>query len=106
MKRHLTRDELIARAKAEATAYAATGRAVKLISLVILEAEFHFNAEQLKTFVERFDDTLEYYDRSNDYNKLLDEWNEYFKETIGEDVLKWSGIDDKPLKEQNRQSVH
>lgn len=95
MKRHLTRDELIWKAKKEAEAYAVTGRAVKLISLVILEAEFHFTTEQLKTFVERFDDTLEYYDRSKDYNALLDEWNDYFKDTIGEDILKWSGVKEK-----------
>ena len=89
MKHNMTKNDLIWRAKTEAEAFAASGRAVKLISLVILEAEFNFDSEKLRTFVERFDETLEYYNKSNDYNKLLNEWNDYFKDTIGEDVLKW-----------------
>lgn len=89
MKHNMTKNDLIWRAKTEAEAFAASGRAVKLISLVILEAEFNFDSNKLRTFVERFDETLEYYNKSNDYHKLLNEWNNYFRETIGEDVLKW-----------------
>lgn len=88
-KRHLSKSELLYKAKTEATAFATTGRAVKLISLVILTEEFHFTPEQQKLFLERFDDTLDFYNESNDYKKLLNEWNDYFKETIGEDILSW-----------------
>ena len=91
MSRHLSKAEILFRAKTEATAFIATGRAVKLISMVILSEEFHFEPEQLKQFLVRFEDTLDYYNGSNDYKALLNEWNEYFKETIGEDVLNWEG---------------
>lgn len=88
-KKHLDRDEALWKAKIEAKAFAASGRSVKLISLVILSEEFKFTPEQLALFLERFDETLEFYDHSKDYHKLLNEWNEYFKDTIGTDVLKW-----------------
>ena len=82
LKRHLSKSEILFKAKTEATAYMATSRAVKLISLVILSEEFGFDPSELKLFLERFDDTLDYYNTSNDYKQLLTEWNEYFKETI------------------------
>lgn len=89
MKHHMNREEALWRAKVEAEAFSASGRSVKLISLVILSEEFKFTPEQLSLFLERFDKTLEYYNDTKDYNKLLNDWNDYFKDTIGEDVLKW-----------------
>lgn len=88
-KRHPNRNDILERMRIEATAFMASGRSVKLIALVILSEEFKFDADQLKTFLERFEDTLDYYNKSDDYTKLLNEWNDYFKETIGEDILKW-----------------
>lgn len=88
-KMHPNRNDILERMRIEATAFMASGRSVKLIALVILSEEFKFDADQLKTFLERFEDTLDYYNKSDDYTNLLNEWNDYFKETIGEDILKW-----------------
>lgn len=88
-KRHPNRNDILDRMRIEATAFMASGRSVKLIALVILSEEFKFDAEQLKIFLDRFEDTLDYYNKSEDYTKLLNEWNDYFKEIIGEDILKW-----------------
>ena len=85
--KHLDRNAVNAKLKAEATAFAASGRAVKLISLIVLQEEFNFDAERLKTFLERFDDVLDYYNKSKDYQALLHEWDDYFEQELGEKIL-------------------
>ena len=85
--KHLDRNGVIARMKAEATAFAASGRAVKMISLIVLHEQFGFSAEQLREFLDRFEEVLDYYNESKDYQGLLHEWDDYFKELLGEAIL-------------------
>lgn len=86
--KHLSKNEIIARAMSEKAALSAAGKATLIISLVILHEEFSFDEEMLNDFVERYEDTLDYYNGSNDYQKLLKEWNDYFSEYAGISVLK------------------
>lgn len=86
-RRHLTKDELILKAKTEQQAFVATGRAVKMIALIVLHERYGFTAEDCKEFLERFEDVLDYYNKSKDYNELLKEWDEYFFDEIGEHIL-------------------
>lgn len=85
--KHLNRDAVNAKLKAEATAFAASGRAVKMISLIVLQEEFGFTAQQLRTYLDRFDDVLDYYNTSKDYQALLHEWDDYFEQELGEKIL-------------------
>ena len=86
-KRHLTKDEIIFKAKAESMAFVATGRAVKMIAMIVLRERFGFTNEDLKEFLERFEDVLDYYNKSKDYQALLKEWDDFFYEEIGERIL-------------------
>lgn len=85
--KHKSRNEILAQMKTEALAYLATGRAVKLISLIVLHEQFGFDAEDLKKYLESFEDVLDYYNKSKDYQALLEEWDEYFEQEIGERIL-------------------
>lgn len=85
--KHLSRDAVNAKLKAEAEAFAASGRAVKMISLIVLQEEFGFTAQQLRTYLDRFDDVLDYYNTSKDYQSLLHEWDDYFEQELGEKIL-------------------
>lgn len=89
-KKHLNRDETLYKMKTEATAYVASGRAVKMIALIVLHERYGFTAEDCKEFLERFEDVLDYYNKSKDYQALLKEWDDYFFEEIGEHIL-WDG---------------
>lgn len=89
-KKHLNRDETLYKMKTEATAYVASGRAVKMIALIVLHERYGFTTEDCKEFLERFEDVLDYYNKSKDYQALLKEWDEYFFEEIGEHIL-WDG---------------
>ena len=85
--KHKSKNEVLAQMKAEALAYLATGRAVKMISLIVLHEQFGFDAEDLKKYLESFEDVLDYYNKSKDYQALLEEWDEYFEQEIGERIL-------------------
>lgn len=85
--KHKSRNEVLAQMKTEALAYLATGRAVKMISLIVLHEQFGFDAEDLKKYLESFEDVLDYYNKSKDYQALLEEWDEYFEQEIGERIL-------------------
>ena len=89
-RRHLTRDELILKARTEQQAFVATGRAVKMIALIVLREQFSFGTDDLKKFLRWFEDVLEYYNESKDYQALLHEWDDFFEEEIGERIL-WDG---------------
>ena len=89
-KRHLNRAETLYKMKTETTAFVATGRAVKMIALIVLHERYGFTAEDCKEFLERFEDVLDYYNKSKDYQALLKEWDDYFFEEIGEHIL-WDG---------------
>lgn len=95
MKHHSTKQELLHRLRIESKAFIASGRAVKLIALIILEKEFEFDPDGLKTFLECFEDTLDYYNQSKDYQKLLTEWDEYFIEELGQSILNPEGDEHK-----------
>ena len=86
---HLNRNALIEKAKAESLAFMASGRAVKLISLIVLHQEegFNFDADQLRLFLDRFEEVLEYYNTSKSYQDILAEWDDYFKDLLGESIL-------------------
>ena len=86
---HLRRNELIERAKAESMAFMASSRAVKLIALIVLHQEdtFNFDADQLRLFLDRFEEVLEYYNESKSYQSVLKEWDAYFEELLGEPIL-------------------
>lgn len=85
--KHRSKNEILSQMKTEAVAYMATGRAVKLISLIVLHEQFGFDAEDLKKYLESFEDVLDYYNKSKDYQALLEEWDEYFEQEIGERIL-------------------
>ena len=85
--KHLTKNQLLEKARIEAKALQVAGRANLLISLVILNECFEFGPEYISEFVERYEETLEFYNNSKDYQKLLTEWNDYFKDLCGVDVL-------------------
>lgn len=87
MKKHMSKDQLLFKMKTEQMAYLASGRAVKLIALIVLHEQYHFNAEQCKEFLERFEDVLDYYNKSKEYTSILEEWDEYFEQEIGERIL-------------------
>ena len=86
-KRHLGKDELNALMKQSRRDRDADARATLLITLVILSEEFQFDSEALNNYVDRFWDTLDYFNNSKDYQKLLEEWNQYFWETAGIKVI-------------------
>ena len=88
MKKHINdKSALMAMMKHEATAFAAAGRAVKLISLIILCEQFKFSAEDLKLYLDSFEDVLDHYNKSNDYKALLEEWDSYFEQELGARIL-------------------
>ena len=89
-KRHLTKDEILFKQKTEAKAFLASSRAVKMIALIVLREQFSFGADDLKKFLEGFEDVLDYYNESKDYQALLHEWDDFFEEEIGERIL-WDG---------------
>lgn len=86
-KRHLTRDEINALAKGRSEGLDTSARAMQLVSLVVLHEAFDFDAQLLNDFVDRFQEALEYYNESNDYQKMLKEWNDYFRDYAGIDLL-------------------
>ena len=88
MKRHKTRFELIEQAKHERKFTDAVWRVNLLVTLIILHDIYDFDAERLREFVDKYSEVLEYYNNSNDYNKLIDEWDRYFNEYAGINVLK------------------
>ena len=89
-KKHMDRDMALFKMKTEAEAFMSTSRAVKMIALIVLHEKFHFGAKDLREFLERFEDVLDYYNKSHDYQELLHEWDDYFLEEIGERIL-WNG---------------
>lgn len=87
MKRHLSKQEIMFKLKTEAEAFMATGKAVKLITLVVLSDIFDFDAEALKEYLDAFERVLERYNTSDDYHALLEEWDNFFFEELGEHIL-------------------
>lgn len=82
-----SKEDLLWRLKVESEAFYGTSRAVKLVSLIILRQEFQFSNEDLQKYLERFEEVLEYYNQSNDYKALLNEWDEYFEQELGVRIL-------------------
>lgn len=86
-QKHLTPMELNLLQKKQAEALTAAGKAMQIIALVILKEEFGFGPKRLGRFMDRFEDTLDYYNGSDDYQGLLQEWNEYFADYAGIRIL-------------------
>ena len=87
-RRHLTKDEINERKKIQAEALSAAGKSIQLVTLVVLHDQLGYDADQLNEFLDLFQQALEYYnDESHDYNALLHEWNDYFVDYIGVDIL-------------------
>lgn len=86
-QRHLSGVELL-QMKAREHAYLVTAqRTTLLISLVIMYEKYGWDAEQLNDWVDAYEDVLNYYNESKDYDKRLHEWNDFFKEYAGIDIL-------------------
>lgn len=88
-QQHMNKDLLNLVRKKQAEAFDTSGKATLIIALVILKEEFKYGPERLNRFVDRYQDTLDYYNESNDYQALLDEWNQYFYDYAGIKVLPW-----------------
>jgi len=84
---HLNKKELIAKAKADALAFMTSGRAVKLIAMIVLREKFQFSADDLRLFLDSFEDVLDYYNKSKGYQDLLHEWDDFFHDELGEYIL-------------------
>lgn len=87
MKKHLQKAEVLQMLKHESEAYLASSRAIKLISMIVLREQFQFSKEDLRTYLDSFEDVLSYYNKSKDYKALLNEWDEFFEDEIGERIL-------------------
>ena len=61
--------------------------AMKIITLVILREEYKWGPKRLNDFMDRFQDVLDYYNGSDDYQALLMEWNDYFYDYAGIKIL-------------------
>lgn len=86
-KKHLGKNELNALMSQQRRDFDAISRAVLIVAMVILHEAFSFDSEALSDFVDRFWDTLEYFNNSKDYQKLLEEWNQFFWEEAGIKVI-------------------
>ena len=86
-QRHLSADALLAVKKAQTQALEAAGKSMQLITLIILHEKYQFGPKRLNEFMEHFEDVLDYYNNSNDYQALLREWADYFKEYAGIQIL-------------------
>lgn len=87
-KRYMTRDEINERKKIEAEALSTAGRCMQLVTMVVLHDQLGFDADQLNEFIELFGQALEYYNDSNDYRGLLEQWNNYFVDYAGIDIMR------------------
>ena len=85
--KHLSKAEIILKARSDATALQTAAKAMQIVSMVVLHEAFNFDADQLAEYVDRFQDTLDYYNASKDYQALLKEWDDYFKDYCGVSIL-------------------
>ena len=86
-KHHPSGMELL-QIKAREHAYlVAAQKTTMIISMVILHQKYEWDAEQLNGWVDAYEDVLEYYSESKEYNGLLKEWNDYFRDYAGIDIL-------------------
>lgn len=86
-RKHLSASELLLVHKTQSMALNAAAKSMQVITLVILREEFKWGPVRLNRFMDRFQDTLDYYNNSNDYQALLQEWAEYFAEYAGIRIL-------------------
>ena len=86
-KPHYTREELLLLGKRQREALDTAAVAMKIITLVILREEYKFGPKRLNDFMDRFQDVLDYYNGSDDYQALLMEWNDYFYDYAGIKIL-------------------
>ena len=88
MKRqHMTAEEINRVRMAQKQALDTAAVAMKIITLVILREEYKWGPKRLNDFMDRFQDVLDYYNGSDDYQALLMEWNDYFYDYAGIKIL-------------------
>lgn len=87
MKRHMTAEEINRVRIAQKQALDTAAAAMKIITLVIMHEEYKFGPKRLNDFMDRFQDVLDYYNGSDDYQALLMEWNDYFYDYAGIKIL-------------------
>lgn len=87
MAKHLEKNALLSRLKQEKTFTDRIWKANLLITMVILNDKFDFDDKDLNEFVDSYHDVLEYYNESDRYQELLEEWNQYFWEYAGVKVI-------------------
>ena len=89
MARHMSKEEVLDQIWANKKAVDRIWKGNMLISLIILHDKFDFDAADLNEFVDSYHDVLEYYNASNQYDKLLEEWNNYFWDYAGIKVIEY-----------------
>ena len=88
MKRqHMTAEEINRVRMAQKQALDTAADAMNIITLVILREEYKWGPKRLNDFMDRFQDVLDYYNGSDDYQALLMEWNDYFYDYAGIKIL-------------------
>ena len=86
-KRHLSRHELNEKNKQDKYGFSIAGKAHQLLTLAVLVDEFEFTPDELNRYVTAYGDVLSYYNDSDDYQKRLQEWNEFFIEYAGIKII-------------------
>ena len=88
MKRqHMTAEEINRVRIAQKQALDTAAAAMKLITLVVLCDWYKWGPKRLNDFIDRFEDVLTYYNESDDYQARLKEWNDYFRDYAGIQIL-------------------
>jgi len=86
-QKHYTKEELTRLGRAQKEALDTAGKVMLLITLIILHDRYHFGPVRLNRYMEQYEDVLKYYNESDDYQGLLKEWANYFKDYAGIEIL-------------------
>lgn len=87
-KRHVqSKSELLAHHKHEKMFTDAVWKVNLIITLIILNDKYDFDAEALNDFVDSYWEVLEYYNNSPKYQNLIEEWNQYFWDYAGIKII-------------------
>ena len=86
-QKHLSGWELNNKNRQDKLQFDIAGKAHMLLTLAVLTDEFNWGPDELNRYVNAYQEVLSYYNDSDDYHKLLQDWNNYFYETAGIKVL-------------------
>ena len=90
-QKHYTKEELNRMGKMQREALDAAAGSLKIINMVILYERHGYDAEMLHGFIDDFEDVLTFFNNSDDYQKLLREWNDFFYDYAGIRILPGKG---------------